>query len=257
MTEFKPKVIETLGMVLSILSGGFGLVAIFLPQTGDSLKAHATLGWGLLFGFVLAAPVVGRMYSAHVVRAAIDDAASAATQKATGENSQVLAQERLSARKEAAEAVAAQYSNRDKDVALIRERLGDWTIDSAFFEYCIEYAHHSHFPSDVADDIVKHVTSWARDDRRISDPVLQRAWDQVYGATVAYSESMFTHMWAEDGQTGLPKGGYLSVPSEWKSQANGRYQDAHAELNRLRLTLISTLRTLFADLHEAQKTISG
>lgn len=147
---------------------------------------------------------------------------------------------------------ATKYSNRDKDVRLIEERLGVWTHNSKFFKYICEYASHNHFRRDVAHDISDHVEGWERDDRQIVDTTLNASWQSVRDAADEYCQSIFNHMWAEDdGEGGPSNEEFLRVPIEWKTYDYERSTKAHLELEQNRIKLIRSLRDLFAKLHAA------
>lgn len=238
---------------LSVVGGVAGLVTLFFPNLRDWMEKNGLAGWVSLFVALIVIPSLALTYLGHHLEKVRQEAQAVTRAEIASSIDSRIEDARMKARAQAEAQAARRYTSRDKDVALIEERLGEWTLQSFFFEYLVENANHGHYLSEISQDITNHVYQWDRDDRQISDSRLRTAWDSVREATTRYSQSLHEHMWAEDdGERGPSSTEFVRVPIEWKTKYPERSKKAYAELDTTRLNLITSLRTMFKELHSAK-----
>ncbi|WP_448061062.1 hypothetical protein [Cellulomonas hominis] len=151
-----------IGLVTAVLS----IAVLAVPQTREFADDHGVAGW--VAALLLLAAVFVKGDESDAEKSA--ERAGVAT-----------------AREQAA--AAARGKALAKDLQLVRGRLGDWKVDSDFFELLV-HADHNFFPITAKRDIRARAETWSNDQRKIGTPELTDAWVRVSGAADRYSAAL-------------------------------------------------------------------
>jgi hypothetical protein len=147
-----------------------------------------------------------------------------------------------------------------KDIKLAEDRLGNWTLDGRLFRFLTFSPNHSHFPQDIADEIMDKFYAWNADTRKIKNRKLRMAFDNFRKALNEYEISLSENTYIKElavGSALTDRSDFRHVPPEWEIAQPGRYQEAYRDLAVKNIAFFESLRSLLNLIYDLQLKIPG
>jgi hypothetical protein len=150
------------------IGGVISLGAYFVPFTKELMISHPLWGWGLFLCTLIVSPVV----SEQVARR----------------------RESLATKKMQKKFDDLDLQSRQKDIELLKSRMGDLDLNSEFYIYLADDPSYEHLALWFSLELEETVKAWERDTRDIKDTSLSEVWKCCLNAAQTYSKSITNHM---------------------------------------------------------------